>query len=56
MSKVGFIGVGTMGFPMAANILSKGNLEHPMNLFKSFRGREPKVEPLLKRDGLLKSS
>jgi len=25
MSKVGFIGVGTMGFPMAANILSKGN-------------------------------
>ena len=25
MSKVGFIGVGTMGFPMARNILSKGN-------------------------------
>jgi len=25
MSKVGFIGVGTMGFPMATNILSKGN-------------------------------
>ena len=25
MSKVGFIGVGTMGCPMAANILSKGN-------------------------------
>ena len=25
MSKVGFIGVGTMGCPMAANIISKGN-------------------------------
>ena len=37
------------------NILSKGNLEHPMELFKSFRGREPKVEPLLVRDGLLKN-
>ncbi|MAX09267.1 MAG: peptidase M3 [Candidatus Marinimicrobia bacterium] len=36
------------------NILSKGNLRHPMELFKSFRGREPMVEALLKRDGLLK--
>lgn len=35
------------------NILSKGNLEHPMELFKRFRGREPMVEPLLERDGLL---
>ena len=25
MSKVGFIGVGTMGFPMASNIVSKGD-------------------------------
>ena len=25
MSKVGFIGVGTMGCPMASNIISKGN-------------------------------
>ena len=25
MSKVGFIGIGTMGCPMAANIISKGN-------------------------------
>ena len=25
MSKVGFIGVGTMGCPMATNIISKGN-------------------------------
>ena len=34
------------------NILSKGNQDHPMNLFKAFRGREPLIAPLLKRDGL----
>ena len=34
------------------NILSKGNQDHPMILFKAFRGREPLTEPLLKRDGL----
>jgi peptidyl-dipeptidase Dcp len=36
------------------NILSKGNTEEPMALYKAFRGREPKVEPLLKRRGFLK--
>ena len=35
------------------NVLSKGNLEHPMELFKRFRGREPMVDPLLERDGLM---
>ena len=35
------------------NILSKGNLAHPMELYKSFMGREPDVDALLKRDGLL---
>ena len=34
------------------NILSKGNQKHPMELFKAFRGREPKIEALLKREGL----
>ena len=34
------------------NILSQGNKEHPMKLYKAFRGREPKVEALLKREGL----
>ena len=34
------------------NILSKGNQDHPMTLFKAFRGREPLIDPLLKRDGL----
>jgi peptidyl-dipeptidase Dcp len=36
------------------NILAKGGSEDAMVLFKRFRGREPKVEPLLKRKGFLK--
>jgi peptidyl-dipeptidase Dcp len=36
------------------NILSKGNTREPMESYKAFRGREPKVEPLLKRRGFLK--
>ena len=35
------------------NILSKGGTEHPMTLYKRFRGQEPKPEALLKRAGLL---
>ena len=35
------------------NILSKGGTELPMELYKKFRGQEPKVEALLKRAGLL---
>ena len=35
------------------NILSRGNMEHPMNLYKDFRGREPKVNALLKKGGLV---
>ena len=34
------------------NILSRGNIKHPLELFKLFRGREPKVAALLKREGL----
>ena len=36
------------------NILSKGGLKHPMDLYKNFRGREPQVEALLRRDDLMK--
>lgn len=36
------------------NILSKGGTEEPMELYKRFRGREPKPDALLKRAGLLK--
>lgn len=35
------------------NILSKGGTEHPMTLYKRFRGEEPKPEALLKRAGLI---
>jgi len=35
------------------NILEKGGTEDPMVLYKRFRGREPSVEPLLKRRGLI---
>ena len=35
------------------NVLSKGGSEHPMILYKKFRGREPTVDALLIRAGLL---
>ncbi len=35
------------------NVLEKGGSAHPMELYKNFRGKEPSVEPLLKRAGLL---
>lgn len=34
------------------NILSKGGSEHPMELYKRFRGRAPKLDALLERAGL----
>lgn len=34
-------------------ILSKGGTEHPMTLYKRFRGREPDPKALLRRDGLI---
>ena len=34
------------------NILSKGGTEHPMELYKKFRGQEPTPDALLKRAGL----
>jgi peptidyl-dipeptidase Dcp len=33
-------------------VLSKGGTEHPMELYKKFRGQEPTVDALLKRAGL----
>jgi len=35
------------------NILSKGGTELPMELYKRFRGKEPKADALLKRAGLI---
>ena len=37
-------------------VLSLGGSLDPMEVFKSFRGREPKTEPLLKHSGLLASA
>jgi len=35
------------------HILSRGGTASPMLLYKRFRGREPKIEPLLERAGLI---
>ncbi|WP_281979758.1 M3 family metallopeptidase [Tenacibaculum mesophilum] len=35
------------------NVLSKGGTEEPMELYKRFRGREPKPDALLRRAGLM---
>ncbi|WP_297763846.1 M3 family metallopeptidase [uncultured Muriicola sp.] len=38
------------------NVLSKGGTEKPMDLYKKFRGSEPKLDALLERAGLLKKT
>ena len=35
------------------NVLSKGGTEHPMVLYKRFRGQEPNIDALLKRNGII---
>lgn len=37
------------------NILSRGGSEHPMKLYKKFRGQEPSTKPLLRKSGLLRN-
>ena len=39
-----------------SEILQRGGSEHPMILYKRFRGREPRTEALLKRAGLLQQN
>ena len=36
------------------NILSRGGTEHPMTLYKRFRGQDPTIDALKERDGLSK--
>ena len=36
-------------------ILSKGGTEHPLMLYKNFRGGEPTIDALLKRNGIRKN-
>ncbi len=38
------------------NILSKGGTEHPMTLYKKFKGSEPTINALLKRNGIKKKA
>lgn len=35
------------------NILSRGDTEHPMELYLRFRGRAPQIDALLARDGII---
>lgn len=35
------------------NILSKGGTEHPMDLYRRFRGGEPTIDALLQRNGII---
>ena len=37
------------------NVLSAGGSEHPMTLYKRFRGKEPDVKALLRRAGLIEA-
>lgn len=35
------------------NVLTRGGTEHPMTLYKRFRGQEPGIDALLERDGIV---
>jgi peptidyl-dipeptidase Dcp len=39
-----------------STLLSRGGSEDAMTLFRNFLGRDPKIEPLLRRRGLEPSS
>jgi oligopeptidase A len=45
--------VATTGKRFRDTVLGLGGSLHPMEVFKAFRGREPKTEPLLRHSGLL---
>jgi oligopeptidase A len=42
-----------VGLAFRETILSKGNSEDPAKLYQDFMGREPRLEPLLERTGLV---
>jgi oligopeptidase A len=46
----------TTGHRFRDTVLALGGGQHPMEVFKSFRGREPSTEPLLRHSGLLKAA
>ena len=46
--------VQTQEYTLRDEILSKGGTEHPMTLYKNFKGSEPTIDALLKRNGIVK--
>ena len=46
----------SVGKKFKDTVLSLGGSLHPMEVFKSFRGREPNTEPLLRHSGLLNAA
>ena len=34
------------------NVLTRGGTEHPAELYRRFRGQDPTIDALLKRDGI----
>ncbi|MEM7591954.1 MAG: M3 family metallopeptidase [Cyanobacteria bacterium P01_A01_bin.83] len=47
------VAIKEVGKQFKDTVLSLGGSLHPMEVFQSFRGREPKTEPLLRHSGLL---
>jgi oligopeptidase A len=45
-----------VGDAFRKSILSRGDSEDPLTLFEEFMGRPPALEPMLQRQGLLKSA
>ena len=48
--------VKSVGKKFKDTVLSLGGSLHPMEVFQSFRGREPQTEPLLRHSGLLEAA
>lgn len=48
--------IATTGKRFRDTVLALGGSKHPMEVFKSFRGREPSTEPLLRHSGLTKAA
>ena len=47
--------VATIGRRFRETVLALGGSLHPMDVFKSFRGREPSTQALLRHRGLVKA-
>jgi oligopeptidase A len=50
------VAIASVGKKFRETVLGLGGSLHPMEVFKKFRGREPKTEPLLRHNGLLQTA